>query len=168
MKRGRLCVCRNETVVMLLAIYNTCIPAHKTWLIAFRRCNSYHASSIIVDRKSKFQGRFRQIQNENEIEPVLQELTKSDRKIARASHPHIIAWRLPNTQGFKDNGESGAGQRLLDQVLVRQNLTGLLLIVTRWYGGIPLGGARFRHIINSAMSSLRDGGVIMGKQARKH
>jgi putative IMPACT (imprinted ancient) family translation regulator len=164
----RLYVCRTETVVMLLEIYISRIPAHKTRLVAFRRCNSYHASPIIVDRKSKFQGRFRRIQSEDEIGPVLQELTESDRKIARASHPHIIAWRLPNTQGFKDNGESGAGQRLLDQVLVRHNLTGLLLIVTRWYGGTPLGGARFRHIINSAMSSLREGGVLMGKQSRKH
>lgn len=104
-----------------------------------------------------------------------------------ASHPHILAWRtgslvesekettkksrksakisetqpeLPQytniQQGFKDNGEKGAGAKLLEH-LVNQNVMNKLVIVTRWYGGNPIGSLRFRHISNCAFDSLRKG-----------
>lgn len=63
-------------------------------------------------------------------------------------------------QGFKDNGEKGAGSKLLQQVLVHHNLVNILVIVTRWYGGSPIGSLRFRHIINSSLDSLRKGKVL--------
>lgn len=57
-------------------------------------------------------------------------------------------------QGFSDNGEKGAGAKLLEH-LVNQNIINKLVIVTRWYGGSPIGSLRFRHISNSAFDSLR-------------
>lgn len=60
-------------------------------------------------------------------------------------------------QGYKDNGEKGAGSRLLEQVLVNNNIYNVLVIVTRWYGGNPIGSLRFRHIVNSSLNSLRKG-----------
>ncbi|CUM48522.1 uncharacterized protein AC631_02288 [Debaryomyces fabryi] len=64
------------------------------------------------------------------------------------------------SQGFKDNGEKGAGSKLLQQVLVHHNLINILVIVTRWYGGSPLGSLRFRHIINASLDSLRKSGTL--------
>ncbi|CUM52594.1 unnamed protein product [Debaryomyces tyrocola] len=63
-------------------------------------------------------------------------------------------------QGFKDNGEKGAGSKLLQQVLVNHNLMNILVIVTRWYGGSPLGPLRFRHIINASLDSLRKSNIL--------
>lgn len=127
----------------------------------FIRFNSYHASDVIVDRKSKFQGRFVKINLEQDIPKVLSDLLLSSKSITKASHPHIIAWRVHRdssiAQGFKDNGEKGAGMRLLDQVLVKHDLKDIVVIVTRWYGGSPIGSSRFRHINNAAMNSLRRG-----------
>lgn len=57
-------------------------------------------------------------------------------------------------QGFKDNGEKGAGSRMLE-ILARNNVSNTLLICTRWYGGSPLGSLRFRHIANASFDSLR-------------
>ncbi|SGZ49562.1 CIC11C00000004860 [Sungouiella intermedia] len=57
-------------------------------------------------------------------------------------------------QGFKDNGEKGAGAKLLEH-MVQQNVINKLFIVTRWYGGSPIGSSRFRHISNAAFDSLR-------------
>lgn len=104
-----------------------------------------------------------------------------------ASHPHILAWRTGTPvekslrseikqrkgrkanensspmqaytniqQGFKDNGEKGAGAKLLEH-LVNENVMNKLVIVTRWYGGSPIGSLRFRHISNCAFDSLRKG-----------
>lgn len=102
-----------------------------------------------------------------------------------ASHPHMIAWRCgtieqkqeeitptkgkkknkPSVitttsysnvqQGFKDNGEKGAGSRILEQVLVPNNIMNVLVIATRWYNGNPIGSLRFRHIVNTSFDSLR-------------
>ncbi|QLG74281.1 hypothetical protein HG535_0G01650 [Zygotorulaspora mrakii] len=57
-------------------------------------------------------------------------------------------------QGWDDNGEAAAGQRLLT-LLERANIINVLIIVTRWYGGTPLGSSRFRHISSSAVQSLK-------------
>ncbi|EJS44428.1 YDL177C [Saccharomyces arboricola H-6] len=59
-------------------------------------------------------------------------------------------------QGCADCGESAAGQRLLT-LLERANIFNVLVIVTRWYGGTPLGSSRFRHISTCAVESLKKG-----------
>lgn len=75
----------------------------------------------------------------------------------------MIAWRVKQNDtivhGFKDNGERGAGSVLLD-LLIKYELVNVLVICTRWYGGKPIGGARFRHIKMSAMESLKLGEKI--------
>ncbi|CDF89355.1 ZYBA0S04-02300g1_1 [Zygosaccharomyces bailii CLIB 213] len=62
-------------------------------------------------------------------------------------------------QDCQDCGESGAGQRLLT-LLQRADIVNVLIIVTRWYGGVPLGSARFRHISSTAAESLKKGGFL--------
>ncbi|CAI1890795.1 hypothetical protein SEUBUCD646_0D00750 [Saccharomyces eubayanus] len=62
-------------------------------------------------------------------------------------------------QGCADCGEAAAGQRLLT-LLERANIFNILVIVTRWYGGTPLGSSRFRHISTCAVESLKKGGFL--------
>lgn len=131
----------------------------------------WYESSIIVDRKSKFQGRHVSIESPEEIPKILEEFLAQHKSIAKnASHPHILAWRTGQKlagsdktlkyfniqQGFKDNGESGAGLRLLEH-LEQRNVMNKLVIVTRWYGGSPIGALRFRHILNCCFESLKRG-----------
>lgn len=62
-------------------------------------------------------------------------------------------------QGCQDGGESGAGQRILT-LLERSQLCNVFVVVTRWYGGTPLGSARFRHISSTASECLKKGGFL--------
>lgn len=148
-----------------------CLGAQKGFICHFQLISSafsvqnsrfmstnWNESSVITDRKSKFQARSVVITNSLQIPDILTQLVSGNKHIAKASHPHIIAWRTssPVAQGFKDNGEKGAGYRLLEQVLERHNVVDMLVIVTRWYGGNPIGSLRFRHINNSALESLRN------------
>lgn len=75
----------------------------------------------------------------------------------------MYAWRLKEnngmSQGSHDCGESGAGARLM-VLLERCKLDGVLVVVTRWYGGVPLGGARFRHISGAGVEALKEGGFL--------
>lgn len=139
-------------------------------MLRFRRfqttITNWNESSIIVDRNSKFQGRHVPIKSSDEIPTILSQFLSQHKSIAKnASHPHIMAWRTGEKaahnesyvnvqQGFKDNGEKGAGVRLL-QHLEKRNVINKLIIVTRWYGGAPIGSLRFRHILNCCFESLK-------------
>ena len=69
-------------------------------------------------------------------------------------------------QDFDDDGESAAGGRLLHmlQVVGGQDV---VVVVSRWYGGILLGPARFTHINNAARKLLDQCGYISKDTASK-
>lgn len=127
---------------------------------------AWHESRVITDRKSRFQARHTDLHSPDEIPGILRQFAEQHKSIMKnASHPHILAWRTGTPregsveyinvqQGFKDNGEKGAGAKLLEH-LVTQNVMNKLVIVTRWYGGSPIGSLRFRHIANCSFDSLR-------------
>lgn len=128
--------------------------------------SNWHESDIISDRKSRFQARHTDLKDAAEIPDIIQQLLSENKSIAKnASHPHMLAWRtgVPTDkgyanvqQGFKDNGEKGSGSVMLE-LMVKQNVMNKLLIVTRWYGGNPIGSLRFRHISNCSYETLRKG-----------
>lgn len=71
----------------------------------------------------------------------------SDRRIARAAHPIINAWRCEVGdvlhQDNDDDGESAAGGRLAHLLQIME-VKDVLVIVTRYFGGIHLGPDRFK------------------------
>lgn len=52
-----------------------------------------------------------------------------------------------------DDGENAAGSKLAYLLELRKE-DGVLVVVTRWYGGVPLGPKRFHHIVNCARELL--------------
>jgi len=116
----------------------------------------------IVDRKSVFIGRACRITHPSQVPMILAHLM-SDRKIARAAHPIINSWRcrVGNNlhQDNDDDGETAAGGRLahLLQILDVENV---LVVVTRYFGGIHLGPDRFKHINQAARNALELGGFL--------
>jgi putative IMPACT (imprinted ancient) family translation regulator len=113
------------------------------------------SSDIQPFKKCKFQAHAYQITAVQDVSLVVQDLL-AVKKIRKASHPHIFAYRLRcGTSGFDDNGEKGAGRRLLT-LLENRNLDNIFVAVSRFYGGSHLGGARFRAITNCAKTVLED------------
>ncbi|KAG6900433.1 hypothetical protein C0993_010821 [Termitomyces sp. T159_Od127] len=131
----------------------------------------------ITDRKSVFIGRACRISHPSEagfngvssVPPVLSHLM-ADRRISRAAHPIINAWRCQVGtvihQDNDDDGETAAGGRLahLLQILETNNV---LVIVTRYFGGIHLGPDRFKHINQAARNALEIGGLLEASETAK-
>jgi hypothetical protein len=120
-------------------------------------------SDPITDRKSVFIGHACRIKSPAEVSQVVDFLL-SDRKIAKAAHPAMLAYRYRGSgdivhQDNDDDGETAAGSRLahLLQIL---DLRDVLVVVTRWYGGIHLGSDRFKHINQAARDALVVGGFV--------
>ncbi|ODV59232.1 uncharacterized protein ASCRUDRAFT_23808, partial [Ascoidea rubescens DSM 1968] len=124
-------------------------------------------SNILTDKKSKFQGFSVKLKDENEITHLLSDLKNENPKIAQSTHPTMFAWRTGKfdeasnkfrdiRQGYFDCGESGSGYKI-SKVVENCKIYNVLCVVTRWYGGIPLGPARFRDIASVALESVEQG-----------
>lgn len=102
---------------------------------------------VISDRGSKYAVSGCAVSSREEVEAALKQL-KSAKKFAKATHN---SWGvlLPDGPLKSDDGEAGAGNVIL-AVLDGAQLSGQLVIVTRWFGGKHLGGDRFRHVRDAA------------------
>lgn len=125
--------------------------------------NIFHGDSL-EDRGSVFQAHLTEVHTVREVEQVLDQL-KTNRKIAEATH-NIWAYRILQTEprtvlckDCEDDGETYAGNRLL-HLLDILDVKNVLVVVTRWYGGIHLGPDRFKHINKVARDLLEQHGYI--------
>lgn len=102
-------------------------------------------------RKSRFRATACPVSDEAEAKARLAELAEPD-----ASH-NCWAWRIGGTYRFSDDGEPGgtAGRPIL-QAIDGQELDRILVVVTRWFGGILLGsGGLVRAYGGTAATCLR-------------
>ena len=101
---------------------------------------------------------------------VLATLLK-DKRIARATH-NMIAYRfVDRTRGGgvqvsdnDDDGESSSGAKLAS-VLELTHCNDVIVVVSRWFGGVLLGPARFKYIASVARALLEETGRIEGGNA---
>ncbi|KAG0703889.1 hypothetical protein DFH29DRAFT_914567 [Suillus ampliporus] len=116
----------------------------------------------IVDRKSIFIGRACRISHPSQVPLILNNIM-SDRHVSRAAHPIINAWRCQVDsvlhQDNDDDGETAAGSRLAHLLSILE-INNVLVVVTRWFGGIHLGPDRFKHINHAARNALEVGGFL--------
>ncbi|KZT13307.1 uncharacterized protein LAESUDRAFT_606690, partial [Laetiporus sulphureus 93-53] len=109
------------------------------------------------------------------VDEFLEHLVGTVPRAKRATHA-MWAWRgsspsTPGTtahsvktgtavpSGSSDGGESGAGDRLA-QLLELSRSEDVILVVFRWYGGVQLGGQRWKCISAVAKEALENGGFL--------
>lgn len=111
-------------------------------------------STTVTEKKSVFLARACAIKSTAEVEAAITHLLTSDKRAGKATH-NISAYRIRTVingnevvyQDCDDDGEDAAGGRLL-KLLQMMDVWNVLLVVSRWYGGVKLGPARFG-IINA-------------------
>lgn len=124
-----------------------------------------------TERRSTFQAHLAPITHKCQVQMVLDKLFEN-RKIVNATH-NIFAYRIiPNgcsvvIQGCEDDGETHAGSRLL-HLLKIIDASNVMVVVSRWFGGILLGPDRFKHINNAARQLCDQCGYIKVKTDDKH
>lgn len=98
-------------------------------------------------------------------------LVSTNKRVATATH-NITAWRIKQKatttvsaqaetpeitiQDCDDDGETAAGGRLL-HLMQLMDVWNVVVVVTRWYGGVKLGPDRFRCINAVAREALVSG-----------
>ncbi|WP_054006914.1 YigZ family protein [Cypionkella psychrotolerans] len=107
---------------------------------------------VLRDRGSRYAVSGGPVQGRAGIEAFLAELKRA-KKFAKATH-NTWASVLSDEGAVKgDDGEAGAGAVIL-KMLERAELRDHIVVVTRWYGGVHLGGDRFAHVVTSVRAYL--------------
>ena len=107
---------------------------------------------LIRDRGSRYAAAAGTVRTKAEIDAFLDTL-RQRRKFDRATH-HSWAALLSDGGPLKnDDGEAGAGAVIL-KMLEREARPDVIVVVTRWYGGVHLGGDRFAHIVTCTRAAL--------------
>ena len=137
-----------------------------------------------VVNKSTFVARCLSVKSLSEATTSISHLLSTNKKVAGATH-NITAWRIKTQQSdtapeivvqdSDDDGETAAGSRLL-HLMQLMDVWNVVVVVTRWYGGVKLGPDRFRCINAVAREALVKGGFVAeekdkdrpsGKKGRK-
>ena len=118
---------------------------------------SKNVSAEIIEKKSKFIANIFYVENIEEVEEILKNLRK---KYFDARH-NCFAFRIITKTGvierFSDDGEpSGTAGSPMLSLITNQNIGNVLVVVTRYFGGILLGtGGLVRAYTLSAQEALK-------------
>ncbi|KIW68221.1 hypothetical protein PV04_04180 [Phialophora macrospora] len=137
-------------------------------------------SEPVTVSKSTFIARACAVHSLQDAQHALGHLVATNKKVAQATH-NISAWRIRSSpapapssvsahptastgaeiviQDSDDDGETAAGGRLL-HLMQLMDVWNVLVVVSRWYGGVKLGPDRFRLINQVGRDALVKGGFV--------
>lgn len=117
----------------------------------------------IVEKKSKFIANLIKVENREEAEKKIQEIKK---KYYDARH-NCVAYRVLENgkleEKASDDGEpSGTAGGPMLNILQKNNLSNVLIVVTRYFGGILLGtGGLVRAYSDALQKAIEESSLIM-------
>ncbi|GAA6033324.1 hypothetical protein JCM8097_006693 [Rhodosporidiobolus ruineniae] len=129
-----------------------------------------HSTPPVTEKKSTFVGHAVRVKSVEEATLALQHILTL-KKVNKASH-NILAYRLSASSssspasGSDCNGEAPAGKNLLE-LLHKLDPKDVLLVVTRWYGGVPMGPQRFQVINTVAKQALEMGDFLAAEKKER-
>lgn len=119
------------------------------------------AQTETIIKKSKFITRVYPVDTEEQAEELLQEI----RELHKDATHNVYAWQIgvnKTVQRCSDDGEPGgtAGRPVLE-VIKQNDLVNVLVIVTRYFGGIKLGaGGLIRGYSQAAREGIAAAGIV--------
>ncbi|KAL8868465.1 MAG: hypothetical protein Q9174_004973 [Haloplaca sp. 1 TL-2023] len=129
-----------------------------------RAAPSWTLSTAVTEKKSVFMARASTVESTAQAQSAVQHLLATNKRATKATH-NITAYRIQTMidghqvvyQDCDDDGEDAAGGRLL-KLLQMMDVWNVLVVVSRWYGGVKLGPARFGIINAVAREAVVKGG----------
>jgi len=121
------------------------------------------AEGLYKEKGSKFIAYAFQVSNEQQIKEITVRLKKEH----HSARHHCFAWRLGSDHQlfrFNDDGEpSGTGGRPIFGQIQHHELTDILVVVVRYFGGILLGTSGLTNAYKQAASDVLANSLIIEK-----
>ncbi|KAL9639171.1 MAG: hypothetical protein Q9164_001100 [Protoblastenia rupestris] len=129
-------------------------------------------SQPVTEKKSTFLARACFVHAPTMVRIAISHLLETDKKVVKATH-NITAYRIRDPvnkevtyQDCDDDGETAAGSRLL-HLLQIMDVWDVLVVVSRWYGGVKLGADRFRLINQVGKEAVMRGCWVKGWDGKR-
>ena len=120
----------------------------------------FESSDEFIEQRSKFIGYVKPVQNEQQALDFINEKRQKHWDATHNVYAYVL--RDGNIQRYSDDGEphGTAGVPTLD-VIVKSGVTDVVVVVTRYFGGILLGaGGLVRAYTKGAKIALEAGNII--------
>jgi len=126
----------------------------------FYKIVTSQGSGEIVEKKSRFIANVFPVENQQQAEEKIAEITKKYWDARHNCYAYVIGINGENTR-CSDNGEpSGTAGKPILEVINGSGLTNTLVIVTRYFGGVLLGtGGLVRAYTQAAQAGIADAEV---------
>lgn len=124
-----------------------------------------HAGEHEMDiKKSRFLASIHRISSEEEARIIIQQIKKLHSKANHHCHAFVLG-DYSEIQRSSDDGEpSGTAGVPILEILKKNELINVLVVVTRYFGGVKLGtGGLIRAYAKSAASAIQTIGVVEGR-----
>ncbi|MBV4418292.1 YigZ family protein [Clostridium tyrobutyricum] len=113
------------------------------------------------EKKSTFIGRVRRIYSEDEAKKFINKIKRGEKEARHNVYAYAIGENM-NIQRYSDDGEpqGTAGLPILG-IIKKNKITDVVVVVTRYFGGILLGkGGLLRAYSKAASKAIEDSGII--------
>lgn len=135
---------------------------------------NWSVSSTVTVAKSTFLAHCCAVESLEHAQWCISHLLSNDKKLTKATHnmtvyrikTHAGSGEVMEYQDYNDDGESAAGGRLL-RLLQSMEVWNVLVVVSRWFGGIKLGAERFKWINSVARESVVNAGLTPHNENEK-
>lgn len=126
------------------------------------RAPGWMLSALITEKKSAFIAWAAPVTSKDQALRAIEHLLTTNKKVATSTH-NITAYRIRDgaivQQDYDDDGETAAGGRVL-HLMQLMDVWNVVVVVSRWYGGVKLGPDRFRIINSVAREALVKGAFV--------
>jgi len=132
----------------------------------YNTINGFGKDEIIIN-KSRFIGYAKPVNSEQEAIDFIEEI-KSKHKDATHNVPAYVIGPNSNIQRYSDDGEpSGTAGVPVLEVIKKENLRNVVVVVTRYYGGIKLGAGGLVRAYTKGAKIALEAGLIVDKTLYK-
>lgn len=124
------------------------------------------SAATLIEKKSEFIAQLFPVKTSEEAIACIESVKKNHRKARHNVYAYIV--REQNTSRYSDDGEpqGTAGMPVLD-VLMKNQLTDICCVVTRYFGGILLGGGGLvRAYSGSTSLAVQESKIMVMRECR--
>lgn len=117
----------------------------------------------IIINKSKFIGTAAPVENQEQAEEFIEGIKKELKDATHNCYAYVIG-ENKGTQRYSDDGEpSGTAGMPILNVMARENLVNIAVVVTRYFGGVLLGAGGLARAYAKGCKIALENGIIVDK-----